>query len=212
MPNMTGLRLSFPDDRPEATTLEAVNASLGEVGAKLWAIDLTAAPQKVRDLVAKPVLNEDESAQVMAHFLMPRERLLEVIAEAGRTPQVADGGELSTYVTPHNYSYPQLFVVSEGVDYSRFDRLHVNIADDGKGVDEFMTVLCGSGVRLLQRMPDGGMLTLYVDCPNVDTGWLITYDGIYPHVGSISGASSGAKILMQVIGPPVWTMRYEDEL
>ena len=118
---------------------------------------------------------------------------------------------MSTYVTSHDYSYPQLYLVEDGIDYSRFDRYHVNTAEDGTGVDEVMHILAGRGVTFLQRQPSGAELTLQLDCPDEDSGWIITYSGAYPHIGSISGATSGAKILMQIIGPPRWAIRYVDE-
>ena len=43
--------------------------------------------------------------------------------------------------------------MEEGADYSRFDRFHVNVAEDGTAVDEVMQILSGSGVRILQRLP-----------------------------------------------------------
>ena len=212
MANETGLRLEFPNGRPAVTDLEAINSELKVVGSRIWPLDHRHKSDGVRRLLRQPSLSDAEIEQVMADFMLPRERLLEMIAEAGREPQVADGGNMSTYVSPHDYSYPQLFIVEDGIDYSRFDRFHINITEDGIGVDEFMHVLAGSGVRVLQRMPGGGVLTLHIDCPDDDHGWVMTYDGIYHHIGSISGASQGTKVLMQVIGPQRWVMRYEDEL
>lgn len=69
-----------------------------------------------------------------AHFLLSRERLLELIVRAGRTPHVPTGGALTTVVLTHGYSYPQLYLVQQDMDYTRFDRFHVNVADDGTGV------------------------------------------------------------------------------
>ncbi len=212
MADETGLRLEFPDGRPAVNDLETINSELTAVGSRIWPLDHRQKSRDVHGLLAKPTLTEAEVGQVMSQFMLPRERLLEIIAEAGRQPQVPGGGAMSTHVSPHDYSYPQLFVVEDGVDYGRFDRFHINIAEDGTGVDEFMHVLAGSGVRVLQRMPGGGVLTLHIDCPDSDHGWVMTYDGIYHHIGSISDASPGSKILMQVIGPPRWVMRYEDQL
>ena len=41
-------------------------------------------------------------------------------------------------MSAHSYSYPNVWVVQEGIDYSRFDRFHVNAADDGTGVHEVL--------------------------------------------------------------------------
>ena len=161
-------------------------------------------------MLNQPTLNGTESTQVRDYFLLPRERLLEIIADAGRTPQVPGGGELSTVDSTHDVTYPQLYIVSTDVDYSRFDRFHVNTSRDGTGVDEVMQVLSGGGVKLMQHLPDEGLVTLKIDCAEEDSGWIVTYDGAYPHIGSISGGQPGTKVLMQVIGPAKWEMKYED--
>ena len=82
----------------------------------------------------------------MDHFLLPRERLMELLAAAGRTPRTEGGGFLSTTDKTHGVVYPQLYQVLEGIDYSRFDRFHVNRCLTETGVDEVMHVLCGRGV------------------------------------------------------------------
>ena len=46
---------------------------------------------------------------------------------------------------PYDYTYPQLYQVIEDVDYSRFDRFHINVSDEGVSVDEVMWVLSGRG-------------------------------------------------------------------
>lgn len=193
------------------TTLAEVNDALARFGSRVWPLDLRSAPIDVRRLLNQPTLTNAEAERVRTQFLLSRGRLLDIIADAGRTPQVPGGGEMTTFVSNHGYSYPQLFVVQEGVDYSRFDRFHVNSTDDGTGVDEVMQILSGGGVRLLQHLPDEGVVTLHMDCAAEDGGWIVTYDGAYPHIGSISGARPGTKVLMQVIGPARWVMRYEGE-
>ncbi len=135
---------------------------------------------------------------------------MEKLAEAGRSPHVPGGGALETEVANHGYSYPQLFVVEEGADYTRFDRFHVNVAEDGTAVDEVMQILSGGGVRILQRLPGKEPVTLTLDCPSAGMGWTVTYDGGVSHIGSMSAAAPGTKALMQVFGPARWTMRYDD--
>ena len=133
-----------------------------------------------------------------------------MIEETGRTLQVPGDGEMSTLDRTHNITYPQLYIVVPGIDYSRFDQFHVNVSSDGTGVDEVMQVLPGGGVKLLQHLPGQGLITLEIDCFEHGSGWIITYDGAYPHIGSISGAQEGTKVLMQVIGPSQWEMKYEE--
>ncbi|MBA3424645.1 MAG: hypothetical protein H0U04_08905 [Rubrobacter sp.] len=74
-----------------------------------------------------------------------------------------------------------------------------------------MQVLSGGGVRVLQHLPEEGLITLHLDCVADERGWIVTYDGGYPHIGSLSGGQTGTKLLVQVIGPERWEMKYEDE-
>jgi hypothetical protein len=203
------IELEFSDGRPSLTAAADVNAALGEVGAGVWRLDLTGASDDVRDLLRRRTLSDAEALRVRSHFLLPRERLLEIIAAAGRTPNVPGGGALSTTVTNEGYSYPQLWMVQGPVDFSRFDRLHINISDDGIGVDEVLQFLSGAGVVIHLQTPRGALLTLRLDCPDEGSGWLLTYDGGKPHIGSLAGATVGAKLLAQVIGPPRWAIRYD---
>ena len=118
------------------------------------------------------------------------------------------GGELSTKVTTHDYWYPQLYITEEGVDYSRFDNLHINVSADRTGVDEIVQILSGGTFVMHQMLPNEEVLKVYLDCPDENTGWLMTYDGKNPHVGSFTSAEHGTKALVQVIGPKEWEMKY----
>jgi len=205
---MTGLRLDVSGSPAVVSELTDVNHELAVVKSKVWPLDLRSTPAEIRRLLDSPVLEAAETSRVMNHFLLPRERLLEVIGEAGRAPNVPGGGALSTRVDSHGYSYPQLWLVQGSTDYTRFDRFHVNTADDGTGVDEIMQVLSGAGIVIRHLLPDGKALALQVDCPSAAAGWLVTYDGGHPHIGSLSGALTGTKVLVQAIGPPRWSVRY----
>ena len=204
----SGLRLERGAD-PALTELDPVNAALAPFGARVWPLDLDAAAPGLRGLLARPTLDAAEAERIEAAFLLSREALLAKLAEAGRSPHVPGGGALETEVANHGYAYPQLFVVEEGADYTRFDRFHVNVAEDGTAVDEVMQILAGGGVRILQRLPGEGAVTLTLDCPSAGKGWTVTYDGAVSHIGSMSAARPGTKALMQVFGPARWTMRYD---
>jgi hypothetical protein len=206
-----GLRLEFSDSRTVETGLDAVNTGLAPYGARIWPLDLFGVAADMRRLLVQPRLTEVEADRVKVQFLLPRERLLQLIAGAGRTPHVAGGGSMTPFVENHGYAYPQLYLAKADVDYTRFDRFHVNTADDGTGVDEIGQLLYGGGIRIVQRRPGFGIVRLHLSCPSPDHGWIVTYDGGVWHIGSLSAASPGTKFLMQVIGPERWTMRYEDD-
>ncbi|PZR76076.1 MAG: hypothetical protein DLM52_06575 [Chthoniobacterales bacterium] len=192
----TAIRLEFSDGSAPLTKLDEVNLALARYGALLWPIDLSAAPQSIGKLLAQETLTPAESAQVRDHFLLSRERLLQLIAEAGRKPQVPGGSELNTSDTTNNVTYPQLYTVAAGFDYSRFDKFHVNGAPHGPGIDEILQLLTGANLRILLQIRNEGLVTLRVSC-NDSTGWIITYDGGHPHIGSLTSATPGTKLLVQ---------------
>ena len=182
---------------------------MADVGGGVWPLDLSGTPADIRRLLDQPTVTAAEEERLKAYFLLSRERLLQIIGDAGRKPHVPGGGALSTTVVSHGYSYPQLWAVQGGIDYSRFDRFHVNVADDGTGVDEVLQILSGRGIVIRQRLRSGAALTLTLDCPGDSAGWLVTYDGGNPHIGSLSSAAPGTKALVQAIGPERWDIRYE---
>lgn len=204
---MDGIRLELKPSGPSLTGQEAANEALAAFGTRLWPIDLTITSREVRTLLSRPELTAAEAVILREAFLLPRERLLQIIAESGRKPSVPGGGALSTLDVANNVLYPQLYIVEADVDYSRFDRLHQNKADDGTDLDEVLSILSGEGFRLIQRGPDGIEAILHVDCVDDHTGWLLSY-GAHPHIGSFTGASPGTKVLVQAIGPERWQPHY----
>jgi hypothetical protein len=171
----SGLLVEFSDDgRAPATALDAVNAALAGYGARAWPLDPTEVTADLRKILAKPNLTKAEAERVTEHFLLPRERLLQLIGEAGRTPHIPKGGAMTPFLRNQGYAYPQLYIVEAGSDYHRFDRLHVNTADDGTGVDEIGQLLAGGGIRIVQNRPGLGTATLDLSCPSADSGWIVT--------------------------------------
>ncbi len=142
-----GIRLEFARARPMITDLTEINTTLHPIGFRARPIDLTAAPEALRPLLALPTLTDADVATVREHFLLSQQQLLELIEEAGRTPQVPGGGEMTTLDATNGVTYPQLYLVGAGVDYSRFDRFHINSAAGGPGTDEVMQILSGGGIR-----------------------------------------------------------------
>lgn len=95
MASATGLLLEFPDGRPAVTALDEVNAGLAAYGAGTWPLDLAGVSAEIRGLLAQPRLSAAEADRIKVQFLLPRERLLQIIAAAGRTPQVPGGGAMA---------------------------------------------------------------------------------------------------------------------
>lgn len=203
--------MTFSDSQPSLTDLEKINAVLVEIGSGVWPLDLSGSPENIQRLLRQPTLTETDAEQVRVHFLLSRKRLLEIIAAAGRQPNIPGGGELTTFVSNYGYSYPQLLIVQGNEDFSRFDRFHVNVSEDGTAVDEVAQMLWGKGLVIRHLLPSGVTLTMRLDCPRELSGWLITHNGGKPHIGTFSQASPGTKCLVQVIGPARWIMRYNDQ-
>jgi hypothetical protein len=198
------------DDGELLTDLAAINAFLASHHSKVWPLDLSDLPQDVRTALNAENLSDEQAELVMRHFLLPRERLLELIAECGREPQVPGGGALETHVMPHDHDYPHLFQIHAGDHIAAYDAFHSNHADDGTGVDEIVQMLRGQGLLMRHRLADGAEWSLRMSCLGPEHGWMSTYEGRHPHIGSPADATPGSKFLVQVIGPPQWTMHYLD--
>ena len=208
--NTAAIKLEFSDGRPALTEVDDINRQLRLIGSGVWPIDFRDIPPEIRDLLHRTQLTSEERETLKQHFLLSREQLLQIITNAGREPHVPGGGEMSTYVVSHDYWYPQLHLVQDGIDYSRFDRFHVNIADDGTGTDEVGQLLAGGVIVIHLRLPNEEVFTVSIRCESEDLGWLVTYTGDKPHIGSLTQATPGTKLLVQVIGTPRWSINYVD--
>lgn len=208
---LQGLELERDGGSRSPATLAEVNDVLARYRSRVWPLDLSGTPAEIRRLLDQPSLSADENTSVLEHFLLPADRLVELMSEAAREPHVPGGGATSTVDSTHDVHYPELYVMEPDSDYSRFDRLHVNHSADGTGVDETLQVLCGSDIRVVHSLPDVGTVTLFLTCPSGEDGWIASYAGSTPHIGSFSGASVGSKVLVQIIGPPIWIMDYVDD-
>jgi hypothetical protein len=206
----SGIRLEIEGTASVWTDLPTIQAQLHEIGIGVWPLPLGDLPDDLARLLSLPTQSEAETARLRDHFLLPRERLLELIAASGRTPNVPGGGAMETMVANQGYGYPQLWVVQGDVDYARFDRLHVNVADGGVGVDEVLQMISGEGVVVRSEQADGAVYRLQLDCPSADVCWLFCYDAGRSHVGSLSSATPGTKLVVQAIGPPVWSLQYTE--
>jgi hypothetical protein len=204
----SSIRLESDDHRLASHSLDDINAVLAPIGARIWRQDWSGLSDDLKTFLSDPNPSSERVVEVMPHFLLNRERLLETIAAAGRKPHVPGGGELTTLDETHGVRYPQLYVARAGEDFSRFDRMHVNTAADGTPVDDVSQLLSGSELIVHFRMPSGNVVKVHLTCPTIDAGWLLTVDCANPFIGSLSSAPIGTKALSQVIGPARWNMVY----
>ncbi|MEO1193692.1 MAG: hypothetical protein AAFY02_18190 [Pseudomonadota bacterium] len=206
----SGLSVSLDGATSAPISLEDANSLIAPVGMRIWPLPVAQLPESLDAQRRAETISADARQALLDAYLLPRARLLSLIEEARQRPHVPGGGALTSEVTTHGQTYPQLHCVEAGIDYGRFDHWHRNLAPDGSGTDEVWQVLWGSGFCVHQRLPDGRHLALTLACPRPDQGWLGTYDGARPHMGSVASASIGSKVLVQVIGPDRWEMLYED--
>ncbi len=202
-----GLILTAPGLSGPITDLQTAQEGLRSFGIGLWPRDLSGLAPPLRAIIDQMRPSDEELAALKRALLFDRETLRAYIRDSGRLEAVAGGGALETRVENHGYDYPQLYLAEAGVDYSRFDRYHINAADDGTAVDEVLQIVSGGGLRILHRVA-GGEVILRLDCPAANRGWIVCYSGGQAHIGSFAEATIGTKALVQVIGPPLWTMRY----
>lgn len=181
-----------------AEGFEAVNAMLEGTGVRVMPKPLEHEPPEILALLSKSELTEDENARLKAHFLLPRAQCLEIIAAAGRIPQVDGGGSMEAFHEGLDIQYPQLWVIEEGADYSDFYPYHRNTSDDGVGSDELSQILSGEGMGYRYDTLGGVVLTTKT---SPSEGVLVTFSGILPHAGPVNGVSAGSKVLVQVLGP-----------
>ena len=206
----TGIQLQIEGTGVSFETLPEIQAELRRIGVGVWPLQLDDVPDDLRLLLGQGNLTDAETERLRDHFLLSRERLLELVDESGRTPNVPGGGALETTVLNQGYSYPQLWVVQGDVDYTRFDRFHVNVSDDGTGVDEVLQMVSGEGVIVRVQQPDGTVHNLRLDCLDENTCWMFSYDAGQSHIGSLSSATPGTKLVVQAFGPPEWALRYTE--
>jgi len=88
------LRLEREGEQADLFSLEEINALRAPIGTRILAQDWSRLPDDLKDFLTDPDPLPERIAEVMPRFLLPRERLLEVIAQAGRQPHVPGGGEM----------------------------------------------------------------------------------------------------------------------
>ncbi len=207
----SGLRLEGSGLEAPLVDPEEINRRLVPFGIRVWPLDLGGIGPRLRGLLDKEHPDEAELAEIKTAFLLDRERLLALVREARGREAVPGGGALETRVVNHGQDYPALHLAVAGRDYSRFDRYHVNTADDGTPIDEVAQLLSGGGLRVLHRNEAGEEVLLAMACPTPVCGWTVTYSGGAWHIGSMTQALPGTKLLVQAFGPPHWTMRYAED-
>lgn len=208
------LTLSYSDGRLDTTGIENVNSVLSSIGVRVSTLSLPKEAKPILEASKTRALTSNESAKLISHFSLHRGQLLDQISKAGRTPAVHRGGFLSTSevgVDPYPKVYDMKSMTPDVMAFlqDKFGRLHVNMADDGSGIDEVMTIVSGGPWTWFFLLPENviGKLTLGHVGINGEA-WRISYPGLVPHGGFLD--PEYGLVVAYAHGPKNFVMSYEE--
>lgn len=210
---MNIVKLQFSDGRPNAVGLEEVNAVLRSVGVRASTVSIPDAAKPILKASQSRTVTEAEQEDLIKLFSLNRAELLEQIELAGRVPETPRGGLLSTRqpgVAPYPKVYDMLAIPKEhraGVLES-FGRFHVNMAENGVGIDEVMTVVSGGPFTWMFVLPEGVVVRLTVGPASEETAIRLSYPGMGIHAGYMD-AKQGL-IVAYAHGPEEFVVHYDE--
>ncbi|CAO3628646.1 unnamed protein product [Cunninghamella echinulata] len=179
--------LQFIDGWPIIVGINNINEVLKTIGVRL---NTLAIPEE-----AKPILRISQTHQ---------EQLLKQIKLAGRRPAVENGSV--SIVDRETGSYLKYEEIHKKV-LEKYDRLHVNSADDGTDVDEVMTVVSGGPFQWGFTLKTGEAVFLHVDQVGLDDQAVrVSYYGKGMHAEILD--SKQGLLVAFAHGPKEFTMLY----
>jgi len=211
-PSQGNIKLSFSDGTPAASGLDEINKVLRSVGVHVTLVPLPSAAKPILKSSRSRAINPAETAELISLFSLHRGELLNVISEAGRTPEAHRGGYLSTSeegVPPYPKVYDMQAMTPEVKAFlqDKFGKLHVNSAENGMGIDEVMTIVSGGPWTWFFLLPDDVVGKLSLGFVGIDgAGWRISYPGLGPHGGYLD--SEHGLVVAHAHGPQQFVMRY----
>lgn len=207
-----GIQLSYGNGR-HADDVASINAVLAQAGVHVTAAAVPKAAWSLAKTSKTRPLTAPEQHKLLSLYALDRTKLLKQIEAAGRQPQVAGGGSLTTTevgVSP----YPKVYDMKALSDDARhaaqlkFGKLHVNLAENNVGIDEVMTVVSGGPWAWFFRLPDGTVAKLKLTAADSrHQGWRLSYTGAQPH-GAFLYAPYGL-VVAHAHGPKVFEMSYK---
>lgn len=208
------ITLSFSDGSADVVGIENINTILKKVGVCVSTVVIPAQAKPILEMSRTRALKKDEADNLISLFYLNREELLEQIAKAGRKPAVDNGGFLSTKeeaMSPYPKVYDMKALSPEITVFlqEKFGKLHVNISENGSGIDEVMTIVSGGPWTWFFVLPNNvlGKLTLGNVGIN-DAAWRISYPGLGPH-GGFFDAENGLVVAF-AHGSERFEMSYEE--
>jgi len=186
-------------------------------------------PKLKKLMMSESPLDDSGRDLLMQHYVLPLDAMTGLCTTAGCVGMTADelsgtyrsciaemankflcvpeGGHAQTQGDLGKF--PALFDVTATTKISvgqPFQKLHTNAANDGTGVNEFMTLLSGSA-SFCQKTDDGSVSTLQVSCSD-KAGWRILQVGTIPHSMTMGPS---VKCIKQIIGPEKWHTAFADD-
>ncbi|HAV1831700.1 TPA: hypothetical protein JG914_004545 [Enterobacter hormaechei subsp. steigerwaltii] len=208
------ISLQFSDGRPVVYGIERVNEILHSIGARASTVIIPNSARETLQVSEMRALTKDEQIFLVSEFHLHRGQLLELVALAGRQPQMYRGGFLSIAqqgTAPYPKVYDLQGMTPEMRDHAltRFSRLHTNSAKDGTGVDEVMTFVSGGPFTHFFALPDGAVARVNMAAITTDSDAIrLSYNGLTPHA-ALMNARHGL-IVAFAHGPEVFDMVFDD--
>lgn len=210
---MNILKLQFSDGRPDVVGLEEVNTVLRSVGVRASTVCIPEAAKPLLKASLSRAMTEGEQEELIKLFYLNRAELLEQISLAGRVPETPRGGLMSTR-QPNVAPYPKIYDMQAIPDDYRatvletFGRFHVNMAENGVGIDEVMTVVSGGPFTWMFVLPDGVVVRLTVGPATEEMAIRLSYPGMGIHAGYLD-AKAGLVVAF-AHGPEEFIIHYDE--
>lgn len=210
---MNIVKLQFSDGRPNAVGLEDVNAVLRSVGVRASTVSIPEAAKPILNASQSRAITEAEQEELIKLFSLNRAQLLEQIELAGRVPETPRGGLLGTRqpgIAPYPKVYDMLAIPDDyrATVLETFGRFHVNMARNGVGIDEVMTVVSGGPFTWMFVLPDAVVVRLTVGPATEETSIRLSYPGMGIHAGYMD-AKQGL-VVAYAHGPEEFDMHYDE--
>jgi hypothetical protein len=207
------IELSYSDGSPSTYGVSGINEVLRSIGVRVSTLPLPDEASHLLKASQTRALTSLEADELISIFSLDRNDLLNEIEEAGRDPEVENGGvptsEIGVPPYPKVYDMKALTPEVEIYLQEKFGKLHVNSTDEGVGIDEVMTIVSGGPYTWFFVLPGNvvGKLT-FGHVGESGHAWRISYPGLVPH-GGYFDAEYGL-VVAYAHGPKHFVMRYED--
>lgn len=209
------VNLHFSDGRKSLEGIDQINDVMRSIGFHMSRVDIPEAAKPLIDAAATRPTTEEEQKKLISLFHLHRGQMLDYIKLAGRAPHMYRGGymgitERGSKPYPKVYDLKAMSPEMKMHALTKFSRLHVNVEENGVGVDEVMTIVGGGPYNFFFVLPDGVVTKIYIDkVTSKDQAVRLCYSGLTLHAalmnadyGLIVAFACGPKEFDQVFDDP----------